>query len=150
MLDRGYLDQFVLLVRTYFNFMSEYLRLRPYVPPTQYNEREELSFRAVFLKVYRAQHDKISSGSIVPLVTITAGLTKAGASHMRITKSTARVYVPTISEQEAQELPKSWRDIAVPNRDDAQNLFVGSFSWWGISDKVDALQSPQKDVRKIP
>ncbi len=142
MLDRGLLEQFIRLVQTYL--LSEYLRLRPYIPPTKYDEREELSFRAVFLKVYRAQNVTLTSGNRVPVVTMAAGLTKAGASHMRIMKSSARVYVPSLSPQEIEELPKSWGNIATPKKEDPQNLFVGAFSWWGISDKLKAIDSPQK------
>lgn len=126
--------------------MLEYLRIRPYIPPTHYNEREELAFRAIFLKVYRAQHVTLSSGCRVSIVTITAGLTKAGASHMRITKSSALVYLPVLSDQEIRELPESWKKMATPVKQDALNLFVGAFSWYGQADKREALQSPQKKV----
>lgn len=146
-LDRGLLEKLVRLVHTYFNFMSGYLELRKYIPPTKYNECEELSFRAVFLKVYRARNITLSSGYRVPVVLVTAGLTKAGASHMRVTKSSAAVYVPDLSSKEIEELPKSWKNISTPRVEDPQNLFVGSFSWYGISDKLTALNSPQKHVR---
>lgn len=146
MLERGLLWSLVELVQTYFNFMLGYVELRPYVPPTQYDERKELDFRAIFLKVYRAQRVTLASGSRVLLVAISAGLTKSGASHMKITKGKTTVYVPDLSDQEKLELPTSWNKIAVPNKEDPMNLFVGAYSWWGKSDKIAALDSPQKGV----
>lgn len=127
--------------------MLEYARLRPYIPPTKYNEREWLAFRAIFLKVYRAQQVTLAPGCRVPVVQITAGLTKAGASHMKITKGKATVFVPYLSEQEELELPKSWGKISKPHHEDDLALGVGPYAWWGIVDKKLALSSPQKMVR---
>ncbi len=141
------MPQIVALVQKYFNFMLNYVSQRPYVPPTKYDEREWLSFRAIFLKVYRA-HTVTIEGQRVPVVLLSANLTKAGASHMRITKTKTTVFVPSLAETEIAELPSSWQVKQVP-RSNLLTLWVGPYAWWGWVDKHLALQSPEKQVRAL-
>jgi hypothetical protein len=132
-----------MLLTTYLSFMIGYIESRPFVPPTQYNERQWLAFRKIFLRVYRAPSVSSPEGRL-EINKFQFGLTKAGASDMKITKTSAVCFVPGLKEDE--EIPANWVRVPV-NRVGLHGLGVGAYAWWGEADKVIAINSPQKKVR---
>jgi hypothetical protein len=140
--DQGKTDQFVSLVCAYFRFIWTYVHNRPYLPPTKFCERQALEFQALFLKVYRRRSVHVQQSNM-EISKFKLSLTKAAQHNMCITKTTATCFVPAIKADE--NIPQNWHRKSV-NAVGPHGLGVGPYSWWGQSDKVITLKSPQKEV----
>ncbi len=130
------------LVATYFSFMHSYLERRPHVPPTEFDEREWLAFRAIFLKVYRAKEVTLSPQQRVLVTKVNVQL--KGCSKLCVTKGRASCFVPDLMDE---ALPTGW-DVSARSTTSIgmHGLGVGSFAWWGQADKLITINSPQKKV----
>jgi hypothetical protein len=64
---------------------------------------------------------------------------------MRITKTKAACYTPQVTAKEQETMPKNW-SLANTNAFTTHGLGVGPYMWWGQTDKLITLDSPQKTV----
>ncbi len=145
----GLLPTLINVVQTYFKEMERYISgYLDEVNCITFNERRWLEFKALFLRIYRQPSVLMSTGNRVAVVKVTFSTFKNLAAKMNVGSPKGSCYLLE-SNYDANRVPKDWT-LAKNNPFRPREIGVGTFNWWGATEMLQTLDTPEKDVSTTP
>lgn len=144
----GLLPVLIGVIQNYFKEMEHYVD--KYIGEancTVFNERRWLEFRSLFIRIYRQPSVLLSSSHRESTVKVNFPTFKNLAANMSVGKPTGSCYLLE-SEFDPNLAPEGWV-LAKNNPFRRRDIGVGSFNWWGATEMLQALESPEKNVRYL-
>lgn len=142
----GLLSTLIDVIQSYFKEMERYIdKYLQDVNCIVFDERRWLEFRSLFIRVYRQPSILLSTSLRESIERVVYPNCKNLASNMSVGRKTGVCYLPE-SEFDAAMAPSGWE--STPNNPfRRREIGVGMFNWWGATEMLETLETPEKNVR---
>lgn len=141
----GLLPSLISVIQKYFREMEKFIdKYSEEANSLGFNERRWLEFRSLFVRVYRQPSMLKSRSDREAVIKITWPTFKGLASNLNIGKPQGSCFILD-SEWDARLAPSGWQRVQ-NNCFRRRDIGVGMFNWWGATEMLQTLESPEKEV----